>query len=477
MIGSAKGDNELRECVFLQYLPPHRGPWRGVRILPWQRTHLAVVSSCAITWEADQAREDDQRARDDLVDAWNDRADNDTPARRHLLQPDTVYDVRVRWQWRGWRKTESQSQPPSIDDSGWSAAVEEVYSFRTAVGASLPPNPEPVDFFDETTFDPRGVARYLLGFDPDGSGPPHFLDDPIRVHFSVDHLEALLALYGRRLVLKIRRTDPPAGSLEGVDRPPDLPYTIVWQPLMEDLLAASDRRMLKAARLSTCLREPRLGGTTAEITVDLEPNAEYDLMLVAPPDINPDADEILIARAHFRTSRYRNPSEMLRALGFTAPEAYPIRPHDALVTTALPATPDLGNDQALEQTLSTLGLDPWPLPDQPRTVTIWRNTGVWELLGVMLETDEPLDRTGIVVIDGRLATGERLSVSDAEAAGGSFAPVRSNAAWTRVLLAAPAGVVLAPDAVLRLTLTEPAGPLSGARQLTDRPRVAYQEGL
>ena len=59
------------------------------------------------------------------------------------------------------------------------------------------------------------MARYLLGFEPDGRGAPHFLDDLLRVHFEVDHLENLLAKYGRTLQFKVRRTDPAPGSATG----------------------------------------------------------------------------------------------------------------------------------------------------------------------------------------------------------------------------------------------------------------------
>jgi hypothetical protein len=110
-------------------------------------------------------------------------------------------------------------------------------------------------------------------------------------------------------------------------------------------------------------------------------------------------------------------------------------------------------------------------------VTIWRNGAGWDLLGVLLETDEPLTRTGVVVDDDRLTRGVRLAVDEAQAGGASFVPVRSNAAWTRVLLAPTSTVTLAPDDTLSVTLTEPAGSLSGERRLVNRPRIAHREGL
>lgn len=477
VLESSDGKSGSGVCQYLRYRPPHRGPWLSVRIWPWRRTRLAVVSSCAIDWQTAQTHDADQNTRDTLVATWNDRADNNTPARRHLLEPDTEYLIRVRWQWQGWRRSESEPEPPPPAEGAWSSVVEDTYRFRTAAGVALPANPEPVDFFDESVFDPRGVARYLLGFDPGDGASPHFLDDPVRVHFNVDHLPQLLEKYNRLLQLKIRRTDPPAGSLAGLDRPPDIPFTLAWKTLAEPLMEPSDLRMLQAARLSDCLREPPLGGSTGEISVDLEPGAEYDLLLVAAPQSNPDSDRILVARSHFQSSRYRNPSDMLEALGFTTPEPFPIRPQDALITSLLATAPVLGDDSALDDAMRNLGLDPWPLVDTPRTVALWTRNGTWQLAGILLETDEPLFRTGVVLQGGRLVQGTRLAVEGMTLDGTPLAVVRSNAAWTRVLLAPASPVAPSLDAVLTLTLLEPDGPIGASRLLADRPRMALQEGL
>ena len=232
-------------------------------------------------------------------------------------------------------------------------------------------------------------------------------------------------------------------------------------------MAASDRRMQDAAQNSTCgLQVPNLGGATVQINVTLEPSASYDLLVVAQPKADATADQILVARCHFKTSRYRNPGEMLAALGFSSPTPNSILPHDALVAagTPMPST-ERASDQAIDSALAALGLEPWPLPNQPRSVVIWESQGggAWSLDGVMLETDEPLVRQG------------RLDLQGATIAGSTFSKVRVNSAGTRIMLAA-SGPTLSGENTLTVTLVDGAGAtVSGGRRVLDQPRLAYQE--
>src|SRR5262249_57088133 len=138
--------------------------------------------------------------------------------------------------------------------------------------------------------------------------------------------------------------------------------------------------------------EPAVGGTTLELRADLDPGAEYDLLLLANAKANPGPDGALIARAHFRASIYRGPAELLDALGFGSSEPSARLPLDMLVSAPVPTTPVLHSDAGLEQALADLGLDPWPLPAAPRTVAIWQNVGgTWKLSGLLVEADEPLE--------------------------------------------------------------------------------------
>jgi len=362
--------------------------------------------------------------------------------------------------------SDSQTSPPPPDNSGWTPFPEVVHRFHTAPELALPANPAPFEFTDETCFDPRGVNRYLIGFRPDGTGAPHFLDDPLAVDFTVDHLEQLMNLYARDFKLKLRRTDPPPASLPGFTVPPDLLISVVWKGLPLEQKSVADQRFVQAAIDAPCVDPPNVGGSTAEIQADMERNAEYDLLLVAPPN-GTSVDQVLVARSHLHTSHYRNPGELLAALGFRSPIPYPILPVDTFVTNPAGVSGTIkGNDQDFEAALKALGLDPWPLPDGPRTVVLWeKSAGAYLLAGLLVEGDESLER------------GARLSVVNATVGASVFDVRRSNAAGTRILLLPSGSIGLAADATITLTLSQPGGTISGMRSVSKGPRILAQEGL
>jgi hypothetical protein len=458
------------ECVYLVYDPPDSGPWWGFRIEPFFRFPLLLVSACGVTWTAAELQQGDGGNRTQLTGIVNGRTNSDgstQPSQRPILTPGSTYSVRARCSWQGWRRTSPGATPPPPDPGAWQALPDVIYRFNTAAEPSPPPT-TPVDFRDESTFDARATARYLIGFDPDGSGPPHFLDDTIEADFSVDYLPQLLALYGRNLDLRLRRTDQPPGALAGGGSPPNEPLSLQWTALPLELMDASDRRMTQAMEAAPCLTPAPLGGASAQITADLAPNADYDLMLVVPPAATPDSDEILIARAHFHTSRYANAREMLDALGLTADSTFPILPHDALLGSgvSVPTAPQPPGDATLEGLLVSLGMDPWPLPPDPRVVLIWTPGSVsgYDLAGALLEGDEPLLRP----VD--------LGNVSASVGALTLAPVAVSTASTRVLLAAFPGPASVPGTdVLSVSLAASGSTWSGSRRQAGEPRMAYQE--
>ena len=459
------GSPDGEKCRYVRYTAPDDGPWQSFEIASFP-ARVSLLSSCAITQDAQQAHDDDQQARNDFVIAWNAEA---ASGESHpvVLDPGSTYEVRVRCDWQGWRPAFHGQTPGAPDAAAWTALPEQIYTFHTAAAPAALPEAAPTSFTDESSFDPRGVARYLLGFEPDGRGAPHLLDDLLRVHFEVDHLDKLLAKYGRTLQFKVRRTDPAPGSRAG-GGDPTLPSTLSWHALPLALMELSDQRMFEAAVAAPCLVDDPLPGTgaTADIAVELEPDADYDLLVTASPAADPSADGVVIARCHFHTSRYKNPSELLAALEVATP-AFPYAPHDMPVT-ALPAGVVLDDDRALEDALVTLGLDPWPLSDQPRTVLLWKLDGGWKLAGALVEAPEPIGRAG------------RVESVALKAGATTLVPVRRNQAGTRVLWLAPAPVALAPDAALSLQLVDKTQTAtttrSGARRLAGGlPRFVTEE--
>jgi hypothetical protein len=249
------------------------------------------------------------------------------------------------------------------------------------------------------------MTRYLTHAQPTHESSPHFLDDLVGFWFMVDHLQPLVEKYDRILQVKVLHTRPEAGSLHGA--PPhvggslhllDVTLFVNWRV---DTLSwfPSDWNLVQAAISAPCINgAPALGSSSVSVIADLEPQTEYDLLLNVAPDTVGAADEVPVARSHFHTSRYRNPSELLLGLGFEAPIGLTV-PYDAIANAPLgPADSVEVGDTAIDAALGALGLDPWPLPAGPRTSLIWLRPAApdlpWQVAGVLLECDEPIWRAG-----------------------------------------------------------------------------------
>ncbi len=466
----------VSRCALVQYTVPAGRTATELLISPWTGGNVTVVSLCGTDWITRYMQTVNGDAQAGTAGSLTAHSDPATSERPNLLDADTEYEIVVGMEWTGWRKPRgapANAGPPPIGDPlTWKPFLEVVHAFRTAPAAVLPANPPPADFKDERTFDPRGLMRYFVGFRPDGLGAPHFLADTIKVDFRADHIAPLLAKYGRTLSLKLRRTDPPASSLAGPGGlggslpPPLVPITVVVGKLDKFLLEPSDLLLVNAAEDAPCLDAPAVGGRTLDITAPLEPDADYDLLLVAPPVATPASDNVLITRGHFHTSRYAAPAAMLAAMALpVSGNPDPRLPTDALVLPGLPAAIATPNDADFETILRALGLDPWPLPSLPRVVALWSKTAPFRLHGIMLETDEPLERPG------------RMSVASIVIAGTSLQKTVANTATTRMIWMAATPLLLAGDAVISVDVLDRGATITGRRSILRLPRLAFLEGL
>ena len=279
----------------------------------------------------------------------------------------------------------------------------------------------------------------------------------------------LLGKYNRLLALKIRRTDPPAGSrVETPHHAVDVPITTAVSSIRTELLALSDVRMVEASLGAPtdppCAQPFPSEGTHISIEADLEPDANYDLLLVAPPMSTPLSDDIMIARTNFHTSRYRKPADMMTALGFPvgAINSYPSE--ELIVNAAMPTSTVLADDRMFDEVLTMLGLDPWPIAKRPRTTVLWQIAGsTWAVTGVLLETHEALER------------GERMGDIRMKIGTQTLTPIRSNAATTRILLAPPAPLPIDADQTLVLIVRDGTTDITGERGFVMNQPVAVME--
>ena len=479
-------ENQMRTgagmCSLVRYVAPDsKTRWSGVRIREWAGTgksdagRVGLVQVCGVSAQADVVATANAEFAAFLLEIINVRAAALEPARKDLLEANRGYTINVSWEWQGWIKTDTQPLPPSVPSAtGWQAGPTQSYRFRTAATAITAGTP-PAELTDEHDFDPRSMLRYLIAFDPDKGSAPHLLDDTLLVHLAVDHLDQLAGLYGRHLQLRLRRTDPPPGSLAAQPHPDDETIIVEWGKLYDGYRPLGQKRLLDAIREAPCLDEPNLGGTTGEITADLVPGAWYDLMLMATPAASPNAEDVVVSRAHFRASRYHNEAELLAALGFGVPGPEAFIAPDAIVSAAVPAGSPAVGDHELDGALATSGLDPWPLSDQARTSILWLNdAGTWKLAGLLLEAPEAIVRTGRTALDITACTYGGVPVSQRA----------RNLAGTRVLLTPAAPVTVAAASTLSVTLTRTVTDRTGATTSTtvtgtrfaiDEPRSVRME--
>lgn len=493
-------DENGHRCMLLRYVAPG-ALWQRFTIAPWTNGRIGLVSLCGITETAVIWQGEDQELRDDLVNLFTGGPGSAVaPVPRPIrLDPATTYEIRIRWRWQGWTPAFPGQKPPAPSDAwrGQSGSVngpdlEERYRFQTAAWGVQPPVPAgapPSAPYPEDVFDPRGLERYLMRMLPIHTDAPHFVGDSLGAWFRIDHLAELLGKYGRELKLRVRRTDPGVGEagVNGVDLSLlEVPIEVAsqisvapWFPVEADV----------GALLETlpCVGNPGyFGGSAVTAAAGLRPRAEYDLLLVA--HLQGAGDEV-IARSHFRTSRYVDAYALIRGLGLgmsVMNDFVAAPPDDALIAQPLPQGPLYG-DEAFDGALRTIGIDPWPLPSGGRTTLLWREVPAgsdsWRLEGVLFESDEPIHRARpkIGYVD-EPAPVNRLAVAGVKVLAGAataltFEERARNAAGTRILWAAvaPAGLTPAVRYTLSVTFEDNGTPVAAHAPLFDCPVIVAQE--
>jgi hypothetical protein len=418
----------------------------------------------------------------------------------------------VRWQYQSWKPGKTGDRPPRLSTT-WQGGTTERFTFRTAAWGATPAQTGAADGlganpadggagFDERTFDAHGLARFISYSQPaDATGSPFFVGDPLLYRFMVDHIVGLLAKYGATLKVRVLRTDPPLGTLHGVpEHVPGTPHVLdVAQSATEtgDSTPSfpAEARIADAATASPCMgTPPRIGGSTLTVTANLDPGASYDFQLF----VLRSAEEVTVARAQFRTSRYQNVKQIVEALGFGVDSPSFTTPPDFILAGAMPTLAAASGDGAMDAALRTLGMDPWPVPAQPRTTLIWQPPvgagGPFTLVGALLEADEPLDREALpaaafaaAAVHGTATPRMRVDSVTALQLDDNNQPIGPvftltqavrNTSGTRVLFFTNTPVPLVPGNSYRLEIAvaEPTALTKGTARVFDRPLSLILEG-
>jgi len=446
-------------CRYIRYRPPGDAVWSSIKVGPWIHQAVGIVAVCGVSAEADEQQQEVEENRQDTIDDWN-----STPApARFLLEADTEYEVDVEWEALTWirplddeKPSQTERTPPNINSSAADALPKsgdvDTFTFRTAAEDPLPPE-QPLDTTNEKGFDPRATRRYLTRVRPNIDDPPHFLDDPVRVVRNVSYLDELLGKYGRELDIRVRRTDPPVASQvptngDSPDPPDTKPHGFFAVAIPLDLLDVIDARILEETE-APCLNPRDPEGQADDYVFDLEPRAEYDLLVTSPKLSGNEEQELIVERRHFSTSRYASASELLQALDLNDSTPGLSPPVEALVSNSV--IPDsIVGDAEFDDALSDLGLDPFPIAASPRVVTLISRTDKFEVAGVLIEADEPVQREGRCIIDDMKVLDEDGNVV------ANLTERRRSTAGTRALFM-PDQTIDATDQSLLLTVEMNAG--------------------
>jgi hypothetical protein len=378
-----------------------------------------------------------------------------------ILKPGRVYRLDVNLTWDGWVRR--QDEQGNAVDAGY-VGNQTAYLPKGAAPASPPdtarhyffataprvmPSPGPAQgapapaatlaaryglpdyiaarHLRRDLFEPAMLERFLLGYTPSQSETARFCDDPLNARFSAAHVAALAKMYGFTLVLGLRRVD--AAGADGDEHLLDA----AWLELRASAgLSPAARRRAEVAANAPC-RLPKAGATLQprHPPPPLAPLAWYEVYVLAQPDEQATYVDGRLEGVSFRTSRWRNPVEMMAGIGFGGDGGQPSG--DIEVAAAAPGGPPVidGSDADFEAALDAIGLRGWPPATAPRTSLLWRRApgdgpAAWQCAGLLLESPEPVDRPGRLEIAS-------LGVTMEPAPAGALDIRRSDRSRSRVL--------------------------------------------
>ena len=310
----------------------------------------------------------------------------------------------------------------------------ELMTFKTLAVTSL----AAMRKYDETVLDTADLGRYVGAFVPADRTADHFLDDPVQVLFTVDHLPDLAAAYEEQISVVATRTEGPPGTgapdvatdlgiLAAVLLARPLPDAILARPLSTEHLTVLDAARSAFVDATTdndpgCrIRRP---GAVIEPLGRLVERSTYRLGVHVsaapagqPPE--PPASHSPIAASTFRTSRYRGPGQLLADLGLTAGgEAIGGLPLPSTAVEAIPGLAGSGEHvgEGFEAACRAIGLGGYEAPVAAHASVLWLPAdgaagapARWLACGILIESPEPIDRPGRLSIGSVRLDGQTLS--------------------------------------------------------------------
>lgn len=475
-----------KTCRVIEYAPTteHIGPWNGLVVTTPEGSLVTVLAICGIDQVMLDTRDADQAGRDHRrEEVINQTGTPPTQRRVILLEPGENYEIQVSWSYQVWQSNDQGTDSPEDPPVGnWVTGTPQAFDFAIAKQEMLTGNTQ--DGLNEYVFDARDVNRYLLRVEPADGRTVHFTGDPIWVHFDIGHVEQLLAQYGRKLKIEVKRTDPPPQDspalLQALLEPLEPLVTPIWAAGPIELMPKGYQRINEAVLAAFCLPDiPIVGGASLIGKYDLQPEAMYDFNLLAPK--TDGTDPVVVSATRFVTSRYANPNALMEGLGYAITGQSPYSVDDILMVTPVTLTGDMEvSDSLLDGLLRSLGVDTLPLP-RTRAISyiVWHfSSGQWFIDGLLLDSLESLNRTGAVQTATGSAIATRCKVQSAQIQAEMLTVYRANENWTRVFLKPVSPFNLAVGQYpLKLTFETSSGFVVGTRTIGHRPAILDREGL
>lgn len=407
-----------------------------VRIHHFFEVSVALIGLTGVGAQVEAQWEANEKGRKATQDALATAA-SDAGTPRRMLVPGADYRVSLEIAWEGkgedrtpksgtvaagpFRfKVANKGTRPSPPGSVATPAtlteipIAQVATFKALASASLAATRR----YDETVLDRADLGRYVGGFTPIDGTADHFLDDPVQVTFSVDHLPDLAARYEEHLSVVAVRTEglPDTGPADvatvlGIAAAIELarpePASVVIAPLTTGhltLLDAARSAFVDAAPTDDPGCRIRRPGAVVQPLGRIVASSTYRLGVhvdAAPAgeDPEPAGSHDPVASSTFRTSRYANPVAQLATLGFTtaggALRSIPL-PDDVVASLDALVAPGERIGPEFDDALRALGLDGYRPPAEPTAAAIWLPTanGTWQIAGLLIESPEPIGRPG-----------------------------------------------------------------------------------
>ena len=321
--------------------------------------------------------------------------------RRCVLDPGRLYriDVRMRWSGTLYQVDDQGNKNPLAQGSDESVRS---FWFRTAAlhAGGAPQVGSAARFaylrHRQDLFDPEMLERHLQAYDPAQSELQRFVVDPVQVHFAPAHVDRLAGAYNFELHCAVRRLDQPA-TIE-----PDqlCKPTLAWATTTAHM-TGSQAIIAQAYIASACGLAPN--AVVLSVNPILTRDTWYEVFVLAK-STQPGVNDGRLPGVSFRTSRWADGSEMMTGLRFpvsgfgSADGGVALRPGTVLA-------PRVSNDDdsAFDAFLADLGMDGWPRAADPRASLLWlpplAPSSAWRCAGVLLESPEPIHRTGRFLVD------------------------------------------------------------------------------